>query len=1177
MAEGAPANPVPDARTRADQSRAADPVQSAWVSANAGAGKTWVLATRVIRILLGGTDPSKILCLTYTRAAAAEMKSRVFGRLGQWVTMADDALRAEIDAIEGRPPAAERMAFARTLFARALETPGGLKIQTIHAFCEALLHRFPLEANIAGHFELVDPEAQALLVAQARRGLLGDADARLTVGTGDAVMRILAITGENGLENLLDEIVARRIAITDLIRQLGTGDDRRDAYHAALDLDASDTSDSLVESAWPLPGLDPGTLQALADSLPDKGANDARKLTTNALAAGRTTDPAERFAMLEACFFTERGVARGTGRLFSAGAVKTLPDFAERYDAARTHVARLRDRLHLMAEVDNTLDVLSIADGLIARYERLKRARGLLDFEDLIARTANMLLRDDAALWVRYKLDQGIDHILIDEAQDTAPAQWDVIRTLAGEFFAGAGASETGRTVFAVGDEKQSIYSFQGADPDQFAESRDLFAGAADAARRPFETVRLQASFRSTQAVLDAVDCVFADETARAGLTRDDAPVRHRSLRKDASGNDVLGQVDIWETVAKSRTDPPEDWTAPVDATAEPAIIVADRIADTIARWVGNGTVNTATGKPITAGDILVLVRSRDGFVNALSRALKDRAIAVAGADRLTLTDHIAVLDLIALGRVMLNPADDLSLAALLKSPLFGLDDDALFDLAHDRGADTLWTRLATHGGKTAQTAHRQLDEWRQLAASLPVHDFYAQVLAAGDARAGLTGRLGPETGDVIDEFLALALATERTGPPALETFVSALETHAPQIKREMDPDRGEVRIMTVHGAKGLEAPIVFLVDRGGAPFHASQAPGLLRIGLGGPGEPALEGFLWRGTPGVRSQVHADAMTRLEQAAREEYRRLLYVGMTRAADRLIVAGYRGSRPSSEPTWHDMVASALAEKGETVETDHGAVVRFPAGLGADSGSAPAAPDAETAAPTMPAGFSAKAPPEPPPARPLIPSGAAGLAIADGAPETQAGSPSLLARSSQPATPIGPALRGTIVHTLLQMLPDIEPSERTEKARRYCAAVAPALDRAQVDDILAQVFAIIDNARFAPLFGSRSIAEVPVMGTIEIGGQDRAVSGVIDRLAVVDETVWIVDYKTGRFAPRTEDEVPVSHVRQMALYRALIAPLYPHKTVLAALLYTAGPTTIELSPPRLDAVRADLAQA
>ncbi|TIQ92705.1 MAG: double-strand break repair helicase AddA, partial [Mesorhizobium sp.] len=312
-------------------------------------------------------------------------------------------------------------------------------------------------------------------------------------------------------------------------------------------------------------------------------------------------------------------------------------DLAERYQVAADAILEISDRLALFRMLEGTRAALTIADWLIARYEHLKRARGFLDFNDLITRTVNLLARPDAGPWVQYKLDQGIDHILLDEAQDTSPDQWEVVKRLAEEFFAGLGARDmVHRTVFAVGDEKQSIYSFQGAAPDSFADSRLLFAGKVRDANAAFADLKLTWSFRSTDDVLAAVDRVFADPVVRRGISHDPDPLSHKAIRSDAPG-----YVEVWPSIGADIVDEPDDWTQAVDHAHAPAVRVAENVAATIAGWIGAGEIIEGRGKQLRPGDVLVLVRKRDRFVHALTRALKRRDIPVAGADRLSLPGHI--------------------------------------------------------------------------------------------------------------------------------------------------------------------------------------------------------------------------------------------------------------------------------------------------------------------------------------------------------------------------------------------------------------------------------------------------------------------------------------------------------------------------------------------------------
>ncbi|MHA6641284.1 double-strand break repair helicase AddA [Mesorhizobium sp. A623] len=1167
--------PIP-AETAANQARASDPGNSAWVSANAGSGKTHVLAQRVIRLLLRGTDPSKILCLTYTRAAAANMANRVFSTLSEWTELPDDDLIARIEVLDGKMPGAALMRRARRLFAEALETPGGLKIQTIHAFCESVLHQFPLEANIAAHFEMLDPQMEAALFATARRDMISGASGG-NVELAEAFATILERGGEAGLDALLGEIVRKRDGLRAFIGQIGGDGSGFQALFDEFGFPAGQTAEDISLAAWPLPGFAPDYFSMLAQACSRHAANRANDyLVVNAGRAFAESDPMRRLAQLKEAFLSGKGEPYKPSWLFSKALLDAVPDLTERYLEAAGAIIEISDKLALYRMLEGTRAALTAADWLIGRYEQMKRGRGFLDFNDLITRTVNLLKRTDAGPWVQYKLDQGIDHILLDEAQDTSPDQWEVVTRLADEFFAGQGARDgTLRTVFAVGDEKQSIYSFQGAAPESFDESRLFFSGHVKNAEADFADLKLTWSFRSTQDVLSAVDRVFADPDVRRGISHDTDPLDHKAIRDDAPG-----YVEVWPSIGADTVDEPDDWTLPVNHLRAPAVLVAEHVAQTIQNWLATGDIIEGKGRPIRAGDILVLVRKRDRFVHALSRSLKNRHIPMAGADRLSLPGHIAIKDLIALGRFLIQPQDDLSLAAVLRSPVFDISEEALFALAgaREKGV-SLIASLRSHAGTDASLAAvvKRLDGWASEAAFKPVFEFYAGLLGRDGLRNRMIERLGQEAGDILDEFLNFCLAEERTGLPGLEAFLATLENAGPEIKREMDQGRDEVRVMTVHAAKGLEAPVVFLVDGGSAPFSDQHLPRLMPFPASGAHWQG-KGYLWRAASEIANNFSQGAALRARELADDEYRRLLYVGMTRAEDRLVICGYHGKRAPNAGTWHSIVSRALIGAPESEERPHPVTTEPVHRFHVTNLPPVTAAIAEDERPPddfapLPMHLFDALPVDEDLPRPLSPSGASALIDEAKEPVIDARSPVLDAD----VAPGFAVLRGLALHKLLQMLPGVARHERRSAAERYLARAGAGWPASERTRALASIDAILDAPDFAPIFGPDSRAEVSIMGSLEIRGKKRSVSGKIDRLAVTPDAVLIVDYKTNRPAPASLAGVPAAYILQLALYRALLAPLYPGRRVAAALMFTETPLLLELPVQAMEDALARLTAA
>jgi ATP-dependent helicase/nuclease subunit A len=1125
---------IPDA-VRGVQTQAADPDVSAFVSANAGSGKTHVLAQRVINLLLRGVDPAKILCITFTKAAAANMANRVFGTLAGWTALDDNALDQAILLSTGRKADAGDRARARRLFASALETPGGLKVVTIHAFCTRLLHQFPFEANVAARFTVLDEAATGQLLDTLTLDVLLEAAATPDGALGRALAIAIVEAADQTFKDVIGDAIKQRDAIEAWIERAGSVEAAMAELSTRLGLDAKDTAQSIEQEFFSASLIPAAQWPALIEILGGGLASDKKHIA--ALEAARASSGRARIDNYLKVFCTTELEPRKT--ILTKKIAERHPDWLARLLDEQTRVCTLLARERALSARARTGALVTIAADVIARYAREKERRALLDYDDLIDKTLQLFGRSSAA-WVLYKLDLGIDHVLIDEAQDTSPKQWEIVRTIVAEFSAGGARPNVKRTVFAVGDEKQSIFSFQGAAPHEFDAMRHLFERQFDRPEQGWRYLRFRHSFRSGANVLGSVDRVFAGEEIYASVTADASGVPpHESLPGAAPG-----LVEIWPLVAPAERRDIEGWDAPFDTISEesPRVLLARKIAAQVARTITQG------GK---AGDVLVLVRWRGPLFEAIIRALKDAGVAVAGADRLVLTEHIAVMDLMALADALLLPDDDLALACALKSPLFGLTEGQLFDIAFDRkGSLRASLRLKAADDAGFATAETTLAEMTRGARRLSPFAFYAHVLGAMRGRAKILARLGAEANDALDEFLNLALDYESRETPSLQGFLAWMRAAKSEVKRDMEMVRDEVRVMTVHGAKGLEAKTVFLADTTTAPA-GPRDPRLLALTDGA--------LIWATARAEDVGPIAQAREEARRAARDEYRRLLYVAMTRAAERLIVCGVAGRNKIPQGSWYELVAEALAGECVTEASDDGdgEVLRYrKAPVEAEPVATQAGPPATSRQGPV-AWLTRDALPEPPAERDVTPS----TAIDDEA-----------ARGVTPGDKPHALLRGVLVHRLLQSLPELAPERRAAAAEQYLARAGQALAQAERANLIRQVLRVIEDARFAALFAAPSRAEVPIVGRLMRDGVALRVSGQVDRLAVTPDAVLIGDFKTNRAAPRRIEDVPRAYVGQLALYRAVLMQLYPDRPVRAALIWTEVPDLMEFSAEVLDGALA-----
>jgi ATP-dependent helicase/nuclease subunit A len=1122
-----------------------------------------------------GARPEGLLCVTFTKAAAAEMSNRIHRRLSDWTQMSDRELDKAIRGLDGGEVTDAKRARARRLFATVLDLPGGLRIRTIHSFCQSVLGRFPLEAEISPNFTALDEREAAEAMLLARDTVL--TAARDAGPLADALAAVTTRVQEDVFARLMAGLSGRRRALRDALTDLGGIEGAVDRLYDILGAARGvSEADVIAEACHAGPGgPDEIGLRLAADALRDHGSDPNRKKARaiHAWLAGGQGTRAARFDAYFGEFITQKGTANS--RMFVKAVAENSPATPGVIEAEQSRLLAVDARLRRQATAAASEGLLRLGEAILNAYEQRKRATAVLDYDDLIQKTAELLTADRVP-WVLFKLDGGLSHMLIDEAQDTSPDQRAIVDALVAEFFAGAGGHADRRTLFVVGDAKQSIFSFQGADPEGYSKWRETLArDAANLGGEGLRGVDMQVSFRSVQAVLDAVDATFADLPAADGVV-EPGTLAHFASDKKAG---IKGRVELWPpTTPPERIEadlflPPAEADAIAEADATETL--ARGLARTVKRWIDEKDVLPSRGRPIRPGDILFLVRNRTTLIDALSRELTTLGVPVAGVDRMTLTEQIVVMDMLCLGRALLLPQDDLTLAALLKSPFVGFDDDDLFALAHGRGkGKSLWRRLEEKRDDDARFA-AALDWFNGLLAEtdrLPPYELFQHVLVGRcpgptrdaetphSGRQALVARLGLEVEDPLDEFLNLALDFDRRHTSSLEGFLAWFAGDNTDLKRDLETEaRDEVRIMTAHGAKGLQAPVVILPDalkKSGARGAALRWFPLDRDGETG----ALP--IW--TPRARFEEPVALSLKEEEARAEdrEYRRLLYVAMTRAEDRLIVTGRLPRTAPTAGNWYELVRDGMERLPDVrevpfdaLDTWSGTALVFESGDRVAEPEGRAAPEEPTAASEpIPGWLATPPPPEPSPPRPLAPSRPSND-------DPAARSPLLVSD--------GAALtRGRLIHRLLQTLPDLPEGERDAAARRFLALPGHGLSPEAREALAAESLAVLRTPAFAPLFGPDSRAEVPLAGLIDGPDGPRALSGQVDRLLITGREILVVDYKTLRPAPADPAKVPPAYLSQMAGYRAILRGIFPDRPVRCALVFTETPRLVSIPDALMD---------
>jgi len=1154
------------------QRLASNPDLSVWVNASAGSGKTKVLTDRILRLLLPhgpdmkGTPPERILALTYTKAGASEMIARLHRDLSVWASMDERDLSAHLDKnLFGRTPTQDELEAARQLFARVLDTPGGLKVMTIHSFCQSVLARFPLEAGISPNAIAMEEDEAKQLLDLAKKQVFKNIDPK-GIGPINESVRLLgdAYPSPTELEKFLNECLSHRDVFEQQLKQYFGVDGIFTALCSSLNIAPHETDEAVVSAFCEKPAR----FECATALISVLQTNKKYHETINGLQIFKDTNINKRAALYDHyknCFLTKDLTPRkAIKKSLEAYDSMHNTDISRLYDLEVQQLCALESKRVIIRQIHATRAFFHLVSSVLEHYEVLKHQQGRLDFDDMIIKTLNLLRGQNDVLkhyisdkassqaWVLYKLDGGIDHLLIDEAQDTSPLQWEILKTIGEEFFAGLSANQNERTVFVVGDEKQSIFSFQGAQPDKFEDMRFWFQQKLKAVQKELQKVDLTVSFRSTIPILSLVDHVFYDRD-NLGTSY----LNHTAFRAEQAGH-----VELWPFIQtdKDRTEEIGDLlkkhSVPLKNTEESSYLMAKKIGDMIKNWIDQKEILEGYGRPIEPQDILILVRTRKTFARQMIRTLKRNGIPVSGADRMVLGDQIVIEDLCAAARFARLPDDDLTLACLLKSPWIGINEETLFDLCNKR-TDSLWNQVQKNGDNIIV---KWLEKLIEYGASETIYDFFSFLIyhpCPQNKTSGLAAiktRLGDDALDPLDEFLSLSLAFSKKEPGSgLERFLQHLEQEDITIKRQLEEAKGAVRLMTIHGSKGLQAPIVFLPDtvfpmgglRGDRIFWPTkdgqkEIPPLIL-----PNKDDMPEIL-------EPLVHEK--NRLRQ---EEYNRLLYVAMTRAEERLYVGGFANralSDTQRELSWYTLVENGFRRLSENkqikiISTENGPHYQWTVVRTADADKKPAAAS------------------ETPQTHVLCPD------YIDEPLSKELGTYEILNPSVQDLsdldktkdpiveTTLHRLKRGTALHKLFQFLPDLPEDGRERAAKLFLDKTLRHTEAdGEISQLIQNVLAILGHPSFTHIFGKGSIAEVPITGLID---EKTMISGQIDRILITDNEIFILDYKTNRSPPDNETEIPNAYRKQMAAYVRALKIAYPDKHVRAAILWTQGPKLMELT--------------
>ncbi|WP_264338298.1 UvrD-helicase domain-containing protein [Wolbachia endosymbiont (group A) of Cheilosia soror] len=1100
------------------RSNAINPNFSVWVNASAGTGKTKILIDRVLRLLL--ENKRNILCLTFTNAAANEMENRIHSILGKWAICSESELIMDLEQLDFFPMSSQCVTLgsrknkdyltrARRLFSE-LENLG-LTIQTIHAFCYKLISSFPIEAGIAPNCTL--SECKELHSIIFNKVLHNET-------VQDSINFIATEIDENKLRDLLYTLCVKRSMSANDSKYIKDKLSAPDEIHD-LQSETIEHVGRLAEILSEGSKRDQSYSEILYSTvIPvlDTGIQKKRTSVSYSDDTGIKWNDTKIENLAKVFLKSESHEKKSISSIATKSILEKFKDAEQIIESVQNVVfTHIRD-MNSYQIFKRTSSLLGVFKVYIDLYNIEKSKNALLDYNDIINLATNLLSNPNYKDWILFNLDQKIDHILVDEAQDNSISQWKIITNLCDEFFAG---NDEKRTLFVVGDVKQSIYRFQGANPHLFNYMQQYFHTKTGG--RDWISCQLEKSFRSTPEVLMLVDRIF--NNFRAEIFFNDNEIKHVPHRENDQG-----YIEIWPALPRRKEK--EQQALQIPLTCKEGYTIADRllaqtIANRIHNWLNEGRILVAKDRHIEPRDIMVLVRQRNVLVDYIISELKKANVPVVGRDYFRIMDYIAVQDLIALAEFLLLQANDLALANALKSPLFNFTEDDLFNIAYDRKEHSLWERIHDY----SVVIYSELNYLINLSRMESPLALFTHILRTGKKK--FAARLGLECFEVLDEFMNLVLQFEN---PSLQAFVQWIKENNPEIKNDMQSERNAVRIMTIHKSKGLQAPIVFLVDTNTVPRNSES---IIFDGTEAP--------FWCGKNNNAYCDQAKREKKLEDY--NEYLRLLYVALTRAEDELYILS---KEPVQKGSWYDLITK-YGEPYEKKQRDLQPIFKEKVEVLCVNANYPYIYKKRdyfdvpviSLPPNLSMSFqcltleSSKKEGEPASATRSPVSFQHSLSSFQ---HPSLSSQCLTLGSSKKEEKPASATwitdgyaRGLIIHSILQYMPKIEKDRRKNWVRKYLDNINTSEDK---DEIYNKILAF--NEKYGYLFDLEGKSEITLSGTID----GKSVLVRLDRLCITQDKAIIIDYKSHRnVSVSSLDEIK----KQMLIYKTLVQEIYPNKQV------------------------------